>query len=257
MKAAIALVATLLIVTGCSEGSAGPPGPTGPPGPEGEPGQSGSPGATGDQGQRGGQGLRGFAGERGPQGPPGERGPQGVPGPQGAQGTQGPVGPPGEALHISLAEFVRKNLDPQAIQAKLEVTTDGVVHVAAYDSPTTARFGTGFVFHVEGGYAYVLTARHVTEEEALEYRVWRNEQSYYKAELVYESSQYDLASLKFQCGDCTPLAFSTRTLRTTVNQFAVDEGVAGGQEVVTLAYNDLENGIEVVRGRTIEICCFL
>ena len=26
--------------------------------------------------------------------------------------------------------------------------------------------------------------------------------------------------------------------------------------MVTLAYNDLEKGIEVVRGRTIEICCF-
>ena len=66
-------LASMLLLSGCSEGPQGPQGPMGPPGPQGP------------------------RGEVGPQGPQGVQGPRGEPGLQGPKGDQGPPGIPGTA----------------------------------------------------------------------------------------------------------------------------------------------------------------
>ena len=123
----LAIVATMLIGLGCSEGlseqevrrivqeyaipgpqgdkgNAGPPGPkgdrgdVGPLGPKGDRGAVGSLGPKGDRGAAGPQGSRGDQGDVGPQGPKGERGdvgPRGDPGPEGPAGLKGEKGDTG------------------------------------------------------------------------------------------------------------------------------------------------------------------
>ena len=142
----------------------GPKGDAGPPGLQGERGLAGSAGPPGPQGPKGEVGQPGAAGAQGPPGPPGARGPQGVQGAAGATGAQGPPGPPGRGIEISLADFLKQNLDLDQIHEELDITTDGVVHIRA-EFRSGVGSGTGFVFHVEGQLAYVLTARHVLHHD--------------------------------------------------------------------------------------------
>jgi hypothetical protein len=91
-------LASMLLLSGCSEGPQGPQGQVGPQGPKGEVGPQGPQGVAG---QRGAEGARGEVGPIGPPGPAGPQGPVGVAGkqgevgPQGPQGVQGPKGEPG------------------------------------------------------------------------------------------------------------------------------------------------------------------
>ena len=156
-----------------SQGERGIVGPMGPPGVQGPKGDVGPPGSQGERGIAGPMGPPGAQGPTGDVGPPGATGAQGVPGakgPQGAQGpvgepgTQGPPGPPGRGIEISLADFLKQDLDLDRIHEELEITTDGVAHVRA-EFKNGVGSGTGFVFHVEGQLAYVLTARHVLHHD--------------------------------------------------------------------------------------------
>lgn len=217
------------------------PGPTGPQGPQGEQGMQGT------QGPQGQQGLRGVAG------PPGR---------QGDRGEQGLVGPKGDALNISLADFVQQDIDPQAVQDALDITTEGVVHVKVVTSIQAGRAsgyqGTGFIFHVENGWAYVLTAGHLVDDDPIEYLVYLDQDTQHSAELVYETNSYlvDLASLKFRCGDCKPLAISTKSLLSPACFNDSCYKITAGHDVVSITYGDLERGVEVIRGKTVENCCF-
>ena len=143
------------------QGAQGPNGDVGPPGLQGERGLTGPTGPPGPQGTKGDVGPPGATGA---QGSPGARGPQGAQGPAGEPGTQGPPGPPGRGIEISLADFLKQNLDLDQIHEELDITTDGVVHIRA-EFRSGVGSGTGFVFHVEGQLAYVLTARHVLHHD--------------------------------------------------------------------------------------------
>ena len=236
------------------QGESGAKGEIGPRGPVGERGPAGSTGEPGVAGPQGPAGVKGPQGERGDAGPRGESGLQGV------QGPSGPAGPPGRSLEISLAEFVRRDLDPSSIQAKLDLTTEGVVNIQTVtnvtDGVASGVKGTGFIFHVENGYAYALTNAHVAEDDAVEYRVFRDKSRGYKAELVYRSgsSRVDLASLKFECTDCEPLAISTKSLLRNCNNPHVKECyyVHDDVDVVTISYGDLERGLQILTGKTLE-----
>lgn len=83
------------LLSGVTEGPAGPQGPAGPRGLTGAKGEQGATGPAGPQGEQGPQGEPGPAGPAGIQGDPGPAGPQGPVGPQGIQGDPGPVGPQG------------------------------------------------------------------------------------------------------------------------------------------------------------------
>lgn len=206
---------------------------------------------VGEQGEPGPQGEQGSIG---PVGPQGEQGPRGEIGLTGSQGETGPAGPQGRGLEISLAEFVRQDLDPNKVQEQLEIAADGVVHVQALDHEYV-HTGTGFIFHVEDGWAYVLTAAHILVEDALEYDVFRDADREYEAELVYQSDTYsvDIASLKFECDDCKALAISTESM---LRACGIDRAdcwyVNGGKEVISVTYNNLEDGIQIHRGETID-----
>ena len=193
---------------------------------------------------------------QGAEGPKGDKGDKGDTGGQGAPGAPGAPG----SLNISLADFVQKDLDAEAVQEHIGITTDGVVHVRSQRGA-----GTGFVIRVADGFAYVLTANHVLSgntrnhaDKNGQYQVGNKSVTsiaLQNASLVYSSSNYDLASLKFPCADCKPLAISTQTMRDSLNQFCED-GIAGGHEVVTVSYGDWLEGTEIVNGTTIEDSCF-
>ncbi|MFL5349636.1 MAG: carbohydrate-binding domain-containing protein [Hyalangium sp.] len=71
------------VLSACSSGGKGEPGPQGPKGDQGP------------QGLKGDQGLQGPQGDQGLQGPKGDQGPQGPKGANGTDGAAGPPGPPG------------------------------------------------------------------------------------------------------------------------------------------------------------------
>ena len=283
-----------LIQEHSTSGQPGPQGPMGPQGPQGEPGvdgetgargPQGEPGLTGPQGPRGFDGKDGSPGTQGPVGPAGPRGEKGVegqvgltgppgptgsagpkgdrgePGPQGEQGAAGPEGsqgPEGKSLEISLAEFVQQDLSPSQVQEKLDVNVDGVVHVRAYITKDTGASGTGFIFHVEDGTAYVLTAAHILDApygKELTFYVRRDDGRVYEAELVYKSDtpSVDMASLKIECDDCTALAFSTESLlRYGCFRDSTCAEIPSGIKVVSVTYNSIETGVEIVYGETLE-----
>ena len=233
-------------------GPAGQADPPGPHGPEGPPGVAGP------------RGLQGQSGPAGPQGPAGRQGQAGVgglPGPEGPTGPEGPPGPMGSALNIELAEFVRRDLDPERVQVPLDITADGVVHVAAATSQLGTGFsgvsGTGFIFHVEGETAYILTAAHVALEDARSYRVYLADGTQYDAELVHRapSSWTDVASLKITCPACQAMPIATESLMTPTASGRYMEFRAG-RLVYTMTYNDLERGVELLQGATIEETVF-
>ena len=243
-------------------GAAGPQGPQGIQGPQGEigpPGPKGVQGPTGAAGPQGPQGVQGIPGEVGPRGPAGESGPIGERGPK---GDTGPRGPEGEALEISLAEFIKQDIDPAEVQAALDITTEAVVHVQVIfgveNSVAHGNKGTGFIFHVENGYAYVLTAAHLMKQEGdfwgfndpIEYLVFRDDERQYKAELAYESdsSSIDIASLKFKCDNCEAIPFSNKSILTLRDSESYPYEILGGDEVVSVTYGDLESGVEIITG---------
>ncbi len=246
-----------------AQGPMGLPGEKGDVGPQGE---RGLPGAVGQRGPQGIQGEQGTPGQTGPTGPRGQRGERGEAGPQGDRGPQGavgPPGPPGKGLEISLAEFVKQDLDVNKVQAELDITSGGVVHVRALmsESGGTALYqvGTGFIFHIEGGWAYVLTASHVVDGKPLEFQVYRGTGGQHQtAELVYESnsSRIDVASLKFNCSGCKALAFSNETMRSRTSQYSDYFGIAPGQAVFSVTWGDLETGVEIFEGETLESTIF-
>ena len=264
-------------------GPPGPPGPSGPPGSQGErgsPGPQGEAGPQGPGGDQGPQGSQGQVGPSGPQGPQGEvgsqgsqgqrglQGPQGQRGPQGPQGQVGPPGPQGETgpegrgLQISLQEYVKEDLDSTRVQADLEISADGVVHVKAITersvSSSSGFQGTGFIFHISDGWAYVLTAAHIVDDNPIEFNVFRNHDRQHSAELVFRSrsSFTDIASLKFRCSDCKALAISQATLFSPACTNDSCFKMLAGHEVVSVTYTDLDRGIEILRGETVENCCF-
>ena len=264
-------------------GPLGPPGPDGPPGPagpagpggqRGEQGEIGPEGPIGLQGEEGAEGQRGRAGPEGskgndgppgPQGPQGERGPQGVQGPEGETGPQGPAGPQGRGIEISLAEFVRQDLDSDRIQEELEITAEGVVHVRAAFSEIVSG-GTGFIFHVEGQQAYVLTARHVLHHEGDigdSFSVCLTSDRCHDAELIYFPGRHldgrlsdregtDLASLRFQCSDCEALPINAS--QDLLDESCLDDPCwifPARQLVVAITYRSLEDGLEILQGQTV------
>ena len=221
-------------------GSAGPPGPQGlkgAVGPSGLQGERGLAGSAGPPGPQGPKGEVGSPGATGAQGPPGARGIQGPQGPAGDPGPQGPPGPPGRGIAISLADFLKQDLDLDQVHEELEITTDGVVHVLA-DFKDGVGSGTGFVFHVEGQVAYVLTVRHVLHHDgdiADTFSVCLTTQRCLDAELVYfpgrqndgylsDTDGTDLASLRFQCSDCRALSIniSQGLVRNFMLRFMLD-----------------------------------
>lgn len=237
----------------------GPPGPPGSPGPRGEVGPPGPQGPQGERGDAGPVGPQGSQGKVGPPGPMGERGARGSSGPSGPQGPQGDVGPPGRGLEISLADFIRPNLDMDRIQEELEITTDGVVHVRAKFEGSYG-LGTGFVFHVDERSAYVLTARHVLHHEgniADGFSVCTTATSCADAELVYfpgrdrdgylsERDGTDLASLRFQCFDCT--ALSVNADQEILERPRTVYYFPAGEPVVAITYASLDEGVTVLAG---------
>ena len=272
-------------------GLTGPPGPQGPKGDVGPPGATGAQGALGAKGPQGAQGSKGdvgppgLQGERGLTGPPGPqgskgdvgspgatgtqgapgaRGPQGAQGPAGEPGTQGPPGPPGRGIKISLADFLKQDLDLDQIHQELEITTDGVVHVRV-EFKNGVGSGTGFVFHVEEQLAYVLTARHVLHHDGHigdSFSVCLTADRCLNAELVYfpgrqndghlsDSGGTDLASLSFPCTDCKVLSINS-------SQDVLDRSSSGSywvypaeQRVVAITYRSLEEEMRVLPGETI------
>lgn len=273
------LIVTLVLViglvgVGCSSGLSesevlsliqehSVPGPAGPQGVQGDVGLEGPQGEQGSQGIPGEQGDQGPVGAPGPQGALGSSGERGIPGPKGDQGPKGdtgPLGPPGRALEISLVEFIRQDLDIGMIQEKIDLTSEGVVHVQAAtnfeDGRVSDSQGTGFVFHVENGWAYVLTASHVVEGYP-KHRVFRDETREYTAELIYESDSrsVDMASLKFKCADCEPLVISTESL---LRNCSIPDCfyVNSDKDVVSITYGRLEEGIQIHRGKTVEDTVF-
>ena len=253
-------------------GSAGPQGSPGPRGPQGEVGPQGPvgiPGPAGIAGPPGPQGATGPQGEVGPQGPKGEIGPPGIAGRPGPKGETGSPGPQGDALDISLADFVSKNIDHDRVQVALDITSAGVVHIEVVfeveNGMKSGNRGTGFIFHVENGWAYVLTASHLMEKEGdifgftdpIDYRVFVDKDHDYEAEIVYksESSSIDIASLKIKCDDCEAIPFSTASI---LSPACIEDScykIIEGHEVVTITYGDLEQGIEIITSETVESCC--
>ena len=242
-----------------AQGPMGPPGEKGDVGPQGERGLPGADGQRGPQGIQGEQGIPGQTGQTGLRGQRGERGEAGPQGERGPQGAVGPAGPPGKGLEISLAEFVQQDLDFNKVQAELDITSDGVVHVRALMSESggigSFQTGTGFIFHIEGGWAYVLTASHVVDGKPLEFQVYRDTGGQHQAaELVYESDSFriDVASLKFKCSDCKALAFSNETMRSRISTYSDYFGIGSGQAVFSVTWGDLETGVEIFEGETLK-----
>ena len=190
-------------------------------------------------------------------GPPGTQGPQGVPGPQ------GPQGPPGRGIEISLTDFLALDLDLGKVNDELTITTDGVVHIRAVTG-NVGGVGTGFVFHVEDQMAYVLTARHVLHgggNIAETFTVCVTAVRCVDAELVYfpgrardgrlsDQEGADLASLRFPCAECKPLAINPN------QDFLVDCTAATcwyfpeGLRLAAITYRSLEEGAQVLSGES-------
>ena len=254
------------------QGERGIAGPTGPPGEKGPKGDVGTPGLQGERGIAGPTGPPGEKGPKGDVGTPGATGAQGVPGASGAQGAQGPAGapgpqgpqgPPGRGLLISLADYLKQDLDVDRVHEELEITTDGVVHVRAKFKNSVGG-GTGFVFHVEGQMAYVLTARHVLYHDGHigdGFSVCLTADRCLSAELVYfpgrqhdgylsDSEGTDLASLRFPCSDCR--AFSINPSQDVLEApLSSSWYYPVGQRVVAITYRSLEEGLQVLSGETV------
>ena len=237
-------------------------------GPQGPVGIQGTQGVQGPQGVQGGQGIRGDVGVQGKVGPMGNQGPLGAKGERGERGVVGPkgdtgtVGPPGSGLEISLAEFVRQDLDVNKVQESLDITSYGVVHVQAVlkveSGVMSGKKGTGFVFHIEDGWAYVLTAAHIVDDDPIEFRIFRGANRKYEAEMVYrsDSRSIDITSLKFKCDDCKALDISNKTLLSHACSNDSCYKVLPGQDVVSVSWGDLDKGVEIMSGATAENCCF-
>ena len=273
-KYLVVILAAMAMLAGCVGGT-GPAGPQGERGPQGEQGPQGPKGDPGPPGPQGEQGFRGFEGLRGDPGLPGRQGelggPVGPPGPQGERGPQGPKGdpgPPGRSLEISLADFIRPNLDMDRVNEELEITTDGVVHVRAEFGRGYYQLGTGFIFHLgpTRRTAYVLTARHILHHDgdiADDFSVCLSASRCEDAELVYfpgrhldgflsDSGGTDLASLSFPCVGCTALAVNTDQEVLETSRFDADSFYfPAGQPVVTIAYADLDEGVRLLRGESL------
>ena len=247
-----------------TKGDVGPQGLPGERGPKGDQGEPGQPGPQGSQGEKGDKGLIGPSGPQGETGPAGPQGEKGATGPMGPRGPQGDVGPPGRGLEISLADFIRPNLDTDRIQEELDITTDGVVHVRA-EFGSVYGLGTGFVFHLDGQSAYVLTARHVLHHEgsiASGFSVCLSATRCIDAELVYfpgrardgflsDRDGTDLASLRFRCPDCA--ALSVNADQGTLERSGFDESIfyfPSGEPVVAITYAGLDNGVQVLAGES-------
>ena len=276
MKTVLVLVVIGLFGVACSGGLTEPDvvsliqehsveglvGPQGPAGVQGTQGVQGPQGVQGERGVVGPKGVQGDTGHQGEQGKQGSRGSQGVSGQRGPKGEQGRVGPPGMGLEISLAEFVRQDLDVSKVQENLDITSDGMVHVQAIlkieNGVMSGNKGTGFIFHIEGGWAYVLTAAHIVDDDPIEFRVFRDANRKYPAEMVYrsDSRSIDIASLKFECSDCKALAISNKTLLSHACSDDSCYKILPGQDVVSVSWGDLDKGVEIVSGTTAENCCF-
>ena len=256
------------------QGERGVAGPMGAPGAQGPKGDVGPPGLQGERGVAGPMGASGAQGPKGDVGPPGATGVRGVPGAMGSRGAQGPVGepgiqgppgPPGRGIEISLADFVKQDLDLDRIHDELEITTDGVVHLrAVFGRASWLQSGTGFVFHVEGQLAYVLTARHVLHHDGHigdSFSVCLAADRCLDAELMYfpgrlndgrlsDREGTDLASLRFPCGDCKALSInsSQEVLDSPRGSYWV---YPAEQRVVAITYRSLEEGVHVLPGETI------
>ena len=238
-------------------GPQGPKGDVGPLGPQGERGLAGPVGPQGPMGEVGPPGATGAQGVRG------FRGPQGTQGPQGEPGIQGPPGPPGRGIEISLADFLKQDLDLDRVHEELEITTGDVVHVRA-EFTRSLQGGTGFVFHVEGQLAYVITARHILYKErniGESFSVCLTAHRCLNAELVYfpgrdndgslsDRGGTDLASLRFHCDDCKSLSInsSQEVLDSPRGSYWV---YPARQRVVAITYRSLEEGVRVLQGETI------
>ena len=256
------------------QGPIGPPGeqglagPQGYPGPRGEPGVRGPIGPPGATGSQGAPGAMGPPGEQGPAGPQGLTGPRGEPGPQGAQGPAGPTGaqgPPGRGIEVSLSDFLALDLDLDRVNEELEITTDGVVNIRVKLRDGQGSMGTGFIFHIEGQLAYVLTARHVLYEDrhiGEAFEVCLSATECHSAKLVYfpgrhrdgwltDSTGTDLASLSFQCSDCKALSISPSQEVLEASQYGLGYYYPAGQQVVAITYRSPEEGIQILTGETI------
>ena len=118
--------------------------------------------------------------------------------------------------------------------------------------------GTGFIFHIEGNSAYILTASHLVGDDPIEHSVFRDKNRRYKAEVVYksESRSIDIASLKIECSDCKALAMSNKTLLSGACSNDSCYKILPGHKLVSITYGDLDRGVEVTSGATVENCCF-
>ena len=228
----------------------------------GSPGPQGEKGDTGEQGPQGEKGDRGAQGRIGPQGSRGEQGPQGE---QGIQGPAGPVGPQGEkgdALNISLEEAIIHEVEPETLPASIELAAEGVLHLAVEFADgggfggVGGPGGTGFIFHVEDGWAYALTAAHVLGSESIRsVRVYQDKDTSWEAQIVRdEQGELDIGSVKFECSDCKPIAISTESMVSSCASKTYPDclQIAAGQEVVTISHRDLEKGVEVLTGATVD-----
>lgn len=226
-------------------------GPPGPPGPQGEPGEQGPQGERGD---RGAQGRIGPQGSRGEQGLQGEQGIQGETGPQGEQGIQGPQGEKGAALNITLAEAIEHEIEHVELIPSIELASEGVLHLVIQFTDGSEAGATAFIFHVEDGWAYALTAAHALNHEGIRgLRVYQDKDTSWEAEIVRdEQGVLDIGSVKFECDDCKPLAISTESMVSSCASKVYPDclQIAAGQEVVTISHRNLERGVEVLMGHT-------
>lgn len=227
------------------------------------------PGPQGPWGEPGTQGPRGDRGSTGPPGPKGDAGLPGSPGAlgrtgqAGAPGAVGPAGPPGRGIDVSLADFLKLGLDLDRVHEELEITTDGVVHVRA-EFPRITALGTGFVFHIEGQWAYVLTARHVLHHDGdigNSFSVCRTADRCAVAQLVYFPGRHldgylsdrdgtDLASLRFLCSDCTSLSINADQ-EWLEQPYSDSYWISRGHRVVAITYRSLKEEVRVLPGETV------
>lgn len=218
------------------------------------------PGPPGPQGEKGEQGEQGIQGEQGPQG---EQGIQGEQGSQGEQGIQGVQGEKGDALNISLQEAVMHEVESETLPASLEFAVEGVLQLSVeragggeYGGPGAAG-SNAFIFHVEDGWAYALTAGH-SLEDVVRVRVYRDKDTSWEAEIVYDQQGgVDVGSVRFKCADCKPLAISTESMVSSCASWVLRDNpnclqIAAGQEVVFISRRTLEDGVEVVTGATVQ-----